>query len=452
VAFSPDGRRLAAPVVGNAVKIWDAATGKEVFTLVGHRGEVLDVGFSPDGKWIASAGRDGARLWSAATGKEVFAIQGQTWANRVAFSPDGKRLATAGNPGTRVWDVATGKELANLVGERIWESSAAFRPDGKYLATANVRHTISLWNPATGERLRTLMGHTGAVHTITFRPDGKRLASASVDQTVKIWDPQTGRALLTLRGHTNQVHTVDYSPDGRRLVTASSDRTIRLWDARTGQELLTLNGHTTHVYCAVFSPGGGRLATTSNDGQILLWDLGGPGPRPEVLTPAAVEALWADLAGDHAPRAFRAIFALSAAPRQAVPFLKKRLRPARVPAVDAGRLARLIADLDEPRYATRQRATRTLEQLGKPAEPALVRALATTSSPEVRCRVERLLEKLDRLEPTPEQLLAQRATEVLERIGTPEARAILASLAAGAEGAWLTQEAKASLQRLLSKP
>jgi hypothetical protein len=258
----------------------------------------------------------------------------------------------------------------------------------------------------------------------------------------------TGASLLTLSGHKSGISAVAYSPDGRRVASGGQDRAVKVWDLRTGQEILNLEGHTSAVYAVAFNPDGRRLASTGGDATVKLWDLGGaPAPRVE-LTEDELKALWTDLSGDHAARSFRAILTLSAAPKQAVPFLKERLRPA-VHSVDQEkRLAQLLVDLDDRRFAVRRRATAELEEMGRSAEPALKGLLAEGPSLEVRQRVERLLDRLKGTAPSPEQVLAHRGVEVLERAGTPEARGVLQALAKEAPGDWLTQEAKASLQRL----
>jgi hypothetical protein len=446
LTFSPDSKRLASVAPKNTGKVWDGTTGKELLSLDGHKSEVLDLAYSPDGKWIASAGRDGGKIWNAATGKLHFTTTGQV-VDRVAFSPNAKRLATAGNPGIRVWEVASGRNLAIIPGSRTWESTVAFSPDGTCLASGNILKIVTVWDPATGNQKLSLKGHTGPVHTVAYRPDGKQLASASVDKTVRIWDAATGKEIMCLKGHTGPVHTVAYSPDNKLLLTASSDKTARLWDVLTGTEVLVLNCPMP-VFCAVLSPDGQRLAATTSDGQVFVWYLAVAGRPPAVLTPEKLESLWADLNSNQPPRAFQAIFALAAAPRRTVPFLKNRLRPAVSRPDLAGRLTHLIAGLDDQRYAVRRNASRELEQLGKLAEPILKRVREETASAEVRRRASRLLDKLAAAEPSPEQILAQRATEVLERIGTPEAKAFLERLARGADGVWLTQEARASLGRL----
>jgi hypothetical protein len=118
-----------------------------------------------------------------------------------------------------------------------------------------------------------------------------------------------------------------------------------------------------------------------------------------------------------------------------------------ISAADAGRLAQLLADLESKRFAVRQKAARELEKLGAAAESALRQALAGNPSLETRRRLEKLVDQLD-FAKTPGQLRLLRAVEVLEDIGTVEARQMLAGLAKGAPHTRLTEEAKASLERL----
>src|SRR5262249_40043820 len=133
-------------------------------------------------------------------------------------------------------------------------------------------------------------------------------------------------------------------------------------------------------------------------------------------------------------------------PQQAVPLVKNRLRPAAP--VDAQRIARLIKDLDNDDFRVREKATVELKKLGDLAEPAVRRALAVEQSAEVRLRLESLLENLGDQNSSSERRHAGRAIEALEPISTPVAQEVLKAVAKGSPEARLTQEAKASLDRL----
>jgi hypothetical protein len=183
---------------------------------------------------------------------------------------------------------------------------------------------------------------------------------------------------------------------------------------------------------------------------LLLLSLAGAGGG-EKASPRAPEALWADLATDDPAKAHHAMTDLTAQPEQTVSFLAGRLRP--IPVPDPRRLAQLIAELDHPRFAVRDRATGELERLGEPAEPALHKALAERLSAEARRRLEQVLtnNKKLRLHPGPEQRRLERAIEVLETIGSPPARRLLKALADGAPDAPLTRDAQGALERLADR-
>src|SRR5262249_17398829 len=129
-----------------------------------------------------------------------------------------------------------------------------------------------------------------------------------------------------------------------------------------------------------------------------------------------------------------------------VPFFREQLRP--VGAVSEERVTRLIADLQEKQFAVRSRAFKELDQLDHLAEPALRRALAGRPSLEARRRMELLLEEWQEPTRSPDRLRVLRALLVLEYIGSADARQLLRELAAGVLEAWLTQQARASLERL----
>jgi WD40 repeat protein len=151
VSFSPDGRRLAS--TGSyrgwtTVKVWDTATGQELFAMRGHQDPVWDVAFAPDGRSVVSASGDRTiKLWDLTTGAERATLRGHTdQVDAVAFSPDGKLLASASHDRTvRLWDLATLKEHSVFQGHASRVTSVAFTPDGHWLASGSYDKTVRMW-------------------------------------------------------------------------------------------------------------------------------------------------------------------------------------------------------------------------------------------------------------------------------------------------------------------
>jgi WD40 repeat protein/serine/threonine protein kinase len=248
-AFSPGGGRLAARAREDArlVRAWDVATGRETVTFRGHTLPVLAVRFSSDGRYLATCacdlGRDDRpheiKVWEGATGKLLAVLAGHGQLYNVAFSPDGRWLALGGEAGTlRLLDWASGK-IKQLAGHGSAVAALAFSPDGARLATAEVEGgAVKIWRldaPTARRAVKTLPA-PGLLCDLAFSPDSRRLAGVSRD-LVKMWDVETGHEVLTLWGapqrHWDPAFNprVRFSPDGKRLAATNWDETISLWEA-----------------------------------------------------------------------------------------------------------------------------------------------------------------------------------------------------------------------------
>jgi hypothetical protein len=242
-----------------------------------------------------------------------------------------------------------------------------------------------------------------------------------------------------------------FSPDGKYLAAGSHDGQIYLWETATGTVRSRTPGHRSAVNRVVFSADGKTLISASDDTTGLVWDvaalLARRGPDGAALTPDKLKILWDDLANEDARKADSARRALASVPN-VVAFLEKQLKPDTL-VIAAGEIDRLISDLDSPKFATREQATKELERLERAAETPLREALNKPQiTLELRRRMERLLEKLEAPLTDPQHLRGHRAVHILEELATTEARGLLERLAKGTPGVSLTREAKTALERL----
>ncbi|MBE8969540.1 NACHT domain-containing protein [Nostocales cyanobacterium LEGE 12452] len=276
VGFSPDGKLLATGDYDGVIRLWETTSGKEFLVCEGHTNWVNSVVFSPNGQMLASCSEDKTvRLWDLNNGECVQTLQGHTsWVNLVVFNPDGTKLAGGSDDQTvRLWDVNNGECIQTLQGHTSWVNSVAFSPDGQTLASGSDDRTVRLWNISSGECIKNLQGHLGRVRSVAFSPDNWTLASGSADQTVRLWNINSGECYWTLKGHTGWVTSVMISSDGKTLASASVDKTVRLWDINSGKCLKILHVKSNGVNSIALSPNAEILASSSVDGKIQLWDI-----------------------------------------------------------------------------------------------------------------------------------------------------------------------------------
>ncbi len=251
VAFSPDGKFLAAGDTNGTIHLWQISNAQKLLTCKGHRSWVTSVAFSPDGKILASSSSTDytIKLWNTSTGYNLDTLRGHhhgVWS--VAFSPDGNTLASGSEDySVKLWDVHTGECLQTFLGKQSEVWSVAFSPDGNTLANVGDDFTLQLWDILSNKCWQTFSGHSDWILSINFSPDGKILASGSGDRTIKLWDVNSGHCLQTLLGHSNQIRSLVFSPDGKTLVSSSDDRTVKIWDIDRSRCLRTLLGHNSNV-------------------------------------------------------------------------------------------------------------------------------------------------------------------------------------------------------------
>ncbi|HXG68865.1 MAG TPA: hypothetical protein VNO70_27450, partial [Blastocatellia bacterium] len=273
IAFSPDGRLVAAGFLYEGIKIWEVDSAQKVRSLRGHTASVNSVAFSPNNEWLVSGSRDRTiRLWDVEGGRELRMLVGHDSEVRaVTFSPDGEWIASASHDRTvRLWRAVTGREAQTFDGHTHHVTSVAFSPDGGLIASGSTDRMIKLWDTAGGREARTLEGHARGVESLAFSADGQWLASGGDDKTVRIWDVASGENVQTLRGHRNDITSVAFSPDGQLVAAGSLGQTIRIWRVASGEIVKTLWYPEISWNAVAFSPKGQWLASGSHELQLWL--------------------------------------------------------------------------------------------------------------------------------------------------------------------------------------
>jgi WD40 repeat protein len=474
--LSADGKLLAGGSRGGHLTLFDPATGKVVQELPRQADALLALAFDPAGKRLLACDEQSQfRGVDVATGKAAPQPGPLVSQSPHAFSSDGRWLASAVGPRqVVVWDLATGKKVQEFAagpGEHRSVVALALAPHEPLAVLAlhagEYGTVLELWDWRAGKKVRDFQGLKHTPHrALVFSPDGRSVAAGSALGEVWVWETATGQQRARLGRKQLLVTALAFAPDGRTLAVGLGDWwgpydvpderhrfdlrpreacDVSLWDLATAKEKRFPAAHQHTVPQLAFFPDGRRLVSLGWEGTGVIWSVQAPAPlKVGALTAGQLDQLWERLAGPDGGT-HKVLWTLVRAP-QTVAYFKERLRP--VPPADAAAVAEFRKALTSDKFAVRQEAAAELKKRGSAAEP-LLRLLLDGDAPlELRLRVEPLLQAIVGPPLPPEQLRMVRAVEVLERLGTGEARALLATLAQGAPGAWLTVQAQGSVQRL----
>jgi WD40 repeat protein len=264
--FSPDGTALVS-VAGNdsdfAIRLWEVGSGQPLRTLQGHTSIVWGVAFSPDGKLLASASKDGtAKVWDWRSGELVESLNFPNEVTSVAFSPDSQTLAVGGvdaSPNAAVWtySVASWQLLMKLA--EFWNIPAmAYSPDGSVLVGGGTSRNVRVWS---------------------ISPDGSTVATGLCQASensqctrgaVWLWNLQTGTLIKKLADFSDWVQGVGFSADGSVLIAGSRDGTLRAYTTADYQPVFATTWPD-GVQALSVSPDSRLLATGNSRGEVDLW-------------------------------------------------------------------------------------------------------------------------------------------------------------------------------------
>lgn len=470
LAFSPDGKLLASGAFEDfALRIWDLSESRLRCTLRGHHAYTRAVLFTPDGKSLISGGGDSTiRIWNADDGREIKVLKlhdGKTRADHqqigsMRLLPGGRRLAIATmlnfGPEERtawsVWNLPDAKRLDHKVNPFDADESVGYRrsPINRPLLGADGSVLLSdqgWFLNLNGKVIRPRVETTGNDHV--YQPvlshDGWLIAGqvhpgiGTGQAHVAIWESLTGQALIRVPIEANYLA---FSPVSPHLIAIDSDG-IKVWNWLTGRCDQTFNVSAKKPnWCSALavSSDGKLMATGMTDSTVMVWKLDVPG----YAIAAPLADAWANLADPAPAKGVAAAHRLRLGGAKTTELLAKELAP--VSLVPVERVTALVSDLNKAQFNVRQKAERELRQLGEGAVPHLRAALVMKPDADTAKRIEAILaDYSDDAVPRGKPLRDLRAIAVLEQINSADARQLLKRLAAGAEHARSTREARSKI-------
>jgi len=293
--FSPDEKFIIIGSHNGPFVLFNKKTGKKTKTLIEEKDKVSSVDFSIDGKKVLISGKNKIYIYNT-SGKLIKKIKAhKKEINYAGFSPTGKYIISASKDGSTVlWKTSSGKKVKTFIGylnrsdygtkldkESYWEhwartyfdfkTNIKLSPDGKLLIVGKKDSIAKVLNFETGKTIFNLKGHAGAVICFDFSPDGKMIVTGSSDKTIKLWNTTEGKLLRTIKGHRDMVFSVHFNKDGTKLLSSSWDGNAIIWNVKTGEEEKYFKS--VKAYTSNFSKVGNYIVTGGFDKKFSFWEI-----------------------------------------------------------------------------------------------------------------------------------------------------------------------------------
>ncbi|WP_226575737.1 WD40 repeat domain-containing protein [Microseira wollei] len=290
VAVSPNQERIISVGLKRVINLWQRNAAGEFNhrpnrTFIAHELPIYDVTFSPDGRFFATASRDGTVIFWKSDGTRLQTLEvnpkvgsgERPYVSSIAFSSDGKWFVTASSDNlVKLWQrertglIPDRKPTRVLVGHQASVKAVAFSFDSKFIGSGGLDNNLKIWD-TNGKLLKAIAANQAPINSIAFSPKENLFAAGSEDKTVKLWRTD-GSAIATLKGHQAAVLDVNFSDDGQYIVSRSMDGTIKIWNSN-GSLVKTLKRHNSAVRSAAFIQNGKMLVSAGDEQVFLLWNL-----------------------------------------------------------------------------------------------------------------------------------------------------------------------------------
>ncbi len=280
---------------------------QETIVILGNKGNVNSIAFSPDSQTIVSGDEKGNLIfWDASTGSKIYSLETGNNITSVNYSPPGLGLLiyTSFNGEVTIMK-ADSREIIKNFSKKDNAYYAVFSPDGKQFAVAftreptekdkdkgiRINYFVDIHETAKFERTKTLRltnlkdsdgelfgselfeSYRFNSFNCDFTSTGTYIATGSMGKNIPIYSFEYNKFAPQYKGHSSRVFFVTFSNDGNYMASASKDETAKIWNVGSGNTILTLNGHTNDINSAAFSPDSKYLATASDDETVKIWEV-----------------------------------------------------------------------------------------------------------------------------------------------------------------------------------
>jgi WD40 repeat protein len=278
LAWSPDGREIAAAIGASHISIWDLEAGALISVYPTLNGWVNDISWSK-ASGIAAATADDVngsiQIWNYPDKTPLVTFRRTYPLRTVAWSPNGAYLAFAGHATTvEVWEPFTPRLVSRYMYPALGSlgiSRVKWSSTGTLLVCATDDGTVHVWEALTGNLRIIYRGHQSRVIDVAWSPDGRYIASCGVDKTTRVWEALTGQTMCVYQGQTDVVDGVDWSLKGNYIVSGGADHTAQVWEAFTGRLVAKCEGISGTVETMLWSMDGKMIALGTSTQGIEIW-------------------------------------------------------------------------------------------------------------------------------------------------------------------------------------